>query len=257
MKSELQKVGFSDTEATILMTLLENNRLTVSAISRLTGLKRTTIYSAADELVNKKVIQKDETNKIIYYILIDPSDIKNILITEKRKLKKREVEIIDLIRGLETIPRSKNFSQPRIQTAYGEDMYDFLYKRITVWNQSIIDLSNSIIWGFQDDYILEDPKFKAFSKWYWGFAPKSIELKFFGSNKEVNINFEKQVDKPIGPRRKFKFVDGLPFNANQWICGEYIINIVNSEKPCYIVEIRDRLMAENLRIFYKKIWENN
>lgn len=43
--------------------------------------------------------------------------------------------------------------------------------------------------------------------------------------------------------------------GTQWVAGDYVINIITSHKPHYLVEIKDAVMAENLREMLKGMWE--
>lgn len=250
-------MGLTETEAVIFLTLLKNNRLTSSAIGRLTGLKRTTIYSAADELCNKGIIQKDETSGVIYYLLIDPSNLENLIQSDKRKVRQKEKVLKSVSDDLEKIPRANGLVLPKVRMVYGDEIYSFMRQRLSIWDKSAVDIADSVQWGFQDDSIFHDEKIIEIAKWYWKNTPKSMSLKMFGNNRSLNDSLDEKVNMNLSKQRQFKFVDNLPFTANQWVWGEYIINYVCSEKPHYLIEIRDRLMADNLRILYKKIWEEN
>jgi hypothetical protein len=74
----------------------------------------------------------------------------------------------------------------------------------------------------------------------------------FSNNSEI----EKEMgDKEI-TRRMIRFWDDKNnFTSTQWIVGEYIISIVTKEKPYYLVEIHDAVMAHNMREVFKKLWE--
>lgn len=256
--NDLVKLGFSHTDSAILLCLVENERMTVAGIVRLTGLKRSTIYSAADEMSNLGVLKKDITGKVTYYTLSDIKDLKIFLSREKKKVEEKEEVLGRLLPKLEKIPRTRKFVTPRVQVVTGEDIYDFLYKRFAVWNQSMIDSGDPTHWGFQDDSILKDPGFVKFIEHYWRKSPPEIRLRVFGSDPDFASEFAiKDSVSEYKERRQSKFVKDLPFTSNQWILGEYIIHYVISEKPNRMVEIRDRLLADNLRLLFKKLWEDN
>lgn len=257
MKEELKKIGLSDTEASVYLCLLENTRLTPSAISRLTGIKRTTIYSASDEMFRVGIIRKDVTRKLIYYSVAEPAELKNLISRQKRKIHEQENELQQLLDKLERIPRNQIGSVPRIQFINESEIENFFYTRFPVWVQNMVDINETTQWGFQDDSILEKPFFKKIAVWYWNTVPKHTDIKMFGSNPKKNSALNKEIPKDIKGNRQFKFVKDLPFSANQWVIGEYVINYMASSKPNYLVEIRDRLLADNLRLLYKKLWNNS
>jgi sugar-specific transcriptional regulator TrmB len=254
-KEQLLKIGLTETEATVYLALLENNRLSPNGIHRLTGIKRTTIYAAADELVKKGIIQKDDSKKTIYYVAGSPKDLKNIIAKEKRALLEKENSIDELIPELEQLPKTRHFTIPKVQTIAEADIDDFMYRRAPIWKQSMIDTGETTWWGIRDGSVMQLEKQLKFVKWFWETAPKSIDLKVFGADTPEEKSAEDKLTSHVPSRRIVRNIGGDPFTANQWIAGEYIINYVTAQKPNYMVEIRDRLLADNLRSLYRRLWE--
>lgn len=254
--SDLINIGLTETEASVYLALLENSRLSPNGIARLTGLKRTTIYAAADELARKGVIQKDDSKKTIYYVCGSPDDLMNLVQKDARELKEREAHIKLLIPQLEQLPKNKHFTIPKVQTIAEADIEDFMYRRAPLWKQSMLDTGETTWWGFRDGSVMQLEKQRQFVKWFWETAPESIDLKVFGADTPAENDAEQTLSNHVPSRRVVRNIKGEPFTANQWVAGEYIINYVTAQKPHYMVEIRDRLLADNLRSLYKRLWES-
>jgi hypothetical protein len=45
------------------------------------------------------------------------------------------------------------------------------------------------------------------------------------------------------------------FTATQAVLGDYVIYAMTDEKPFYMIEIHDRVMAHNFRQVFKLLWE--
>jgi carboxypeptidase C (cathepsin A) len=56
-------------------------------------------------------------------------------------------------------------------------------------------------------------------------------------------------------RRVMRFWDkSEEFNETTWVVGNYVIFLVLNQKPEYMVEIHDPVMARNMRNLFKAIW---
>ncbi len=45
------------------------------------------------------------------------------------------------------------------------------------------------------------------------------------------------------------------FTANTWVCGDYLILISTHQRPFYLIEIHDAMLAYNIRELFKKLWD--
>jgi predicted transcriptional regulator len=253
MLKKLIELGLSKTEAEIYLALLEHNKLTPARISRITGINRSTVYAAALELVKKGVITEDLSGKTKYLLASEPENLLTEVEKNMLELKKKEKLIKEIIPNLELLPKSKNYSIPKIQFIEGEEILDFLYKKTSVWEQSMNDCRETTWWGFQDDTFVENIKFREWITWYWNRAPENIDLKLFTNQSDV----ENKISEQKIEKRQIKFWHGSKFTSTQWVVGEYIISIVTQGKLNYLVQIRDAVFAESMRNFIKNSWENS
>jgi len=254
IKDLLEKIGLSETETEVYLSVLEQGKALPSRISKQTNIKRPTVYAAAEELVKKGILEKDLSGKSTYYIASSPNTIENYVEQEKRAVLDKMKAAKDIVGELETIHRSKRYSIPKIQFVDGEDVEQFLYKQGLVWSEKMNTSNETTWWGFQDHTFVEDKKNRDWIDWYWKNVPDSINLKLFtndeGAEREI-------MSKKNTPRRYIKYWEGDPFTTSQWIVGDYVVNLVTNQKPYYLIQIHDKLLAENLRNLYKKLWEDN
>lgn len=253
MKEKLLKIGLNSTEIDIYLALLENGKLTPANISRLTGVNRSTAYATCSELLKKNIIEEDLSGKTKYFVALPPEKLKNYTDKQLREVRFQEGIINELIPELELLPKSGNYSIPKVQVVNGNDIEDFLYKKTPVWEKSMRDVGEKTWWGFQDHAFVEIEKYQKWILWYWKQAKEDIDLKLFTNQSTVE---EEMKGKNIS-RRNLKWWTGDNFTSTQWILGEYIVSIVTREKLHYLVQIRDRVLADSMRNLAKNLWSKD
>jgi predicted DNA-binding transcriptional regulator len=250
MQEKLEKMGLNKTESSIYLVLIEYSKLTPARISKITGINRTTIYAALSELVKKGLILEDLTGKIKYFVVLSPENLLNYTKRQKQEILQKEKIAQELVLELELLPKSKNFSIPKIQFVEGKDIKDFLYEKTPVWEQSMIDVGEKTLWGFQDHTFVENEDYRDWIFWYWKRVDEGFNLKMFTNQSDIE---EEMKGKKL-TNRMLKFWNGDDITSTQWILGEYIISIVTRGKLHYLVQIRDVVLAESMKNFVKHSW---
>lgn len=250
MKEKLMSIGLNQTEIDIYLSLLENGKLTPANISRITGVNRSTAYAAAAELLKKGIIEEDLSGKTKYYVALPPERLRDITEKKIKELKKQESIINELIPELDLLPKSNNYSIPKVQFINGEDIEDFLYKKTPIWEKSMRDIGERTWWGFQDHTFVETEKYRKWVLWYWKQSKEDMDLKLFTNQSTI----EEEMKGQNIYRRQLKLWTGDNFTSTQWILGEYIVSIVTRGKLHYLVQIRDRVLADSMRNFAKSLW---
>ena len=54
--------------------------------------------------------------------------------------------------------------------------------------------------------------------------------------------------------RTAKILGDIELTANMWVCGDSVIMIIVDQKPNYLIEIHDKMMAHNIKGIFKKLW---
>jgi predicted transcriptional regulator len=245
----LINLGLSLKEQTLYKLILDKGKISPTNISRLAKINRTTVYSVAKELIAKGLIVEDLGGKTLYYSPAQEKELERIIKKEKEILGQKEATISELREIIKNTPSSTNYSVPKIRFIDQDDLEAYLYEACPRWTENQL-ATDTTWWGFQDHSFVE--QYRAWIEWFWKKTPKEIDLKMFSNNSEI----EKEMgDKEI-TRRMIRFWDDKNnFTSTQWIVGEYIISIVTKEKPYYLVEIHDAVMAHNMREVFKKLWE--
>jgi sugar-specific transcriptional regulator TrmB len=243
----LHNLGLSSKEIAVYLNLLQHGKLTAGQITIKTKLKRTTVYSVLEELLIKKLINKDLGGKVESYYANPPEKL-NVLFEEEEQVLRKKKELAKRA-ALELTQLGGNavFSVPKITFAAGKDVAEFLYKATDKWNKSILQY-DQVMWGFSNPTYVQE--FSDYIEWYWQHTSSSVELKLFSADAEVERKFSTKY-----PRRQIKTWPGPKrFNSTLIICGDYIVMEYTDAEPYYLIEIYDKPMADNLRELFKVIW---
>ena len=101
-QEKLGALGLSEDEARIYVELLKDSQ-TYLALSRHTGINRTTIYRIVDELIKKSLVSKETTERGNYLIAKDPQTFGVVLADEEVELKKKREVYKSVLPDLESL----------------------------------------------------------------------------------------------------------------------------------------------------------
>ena len=90
LNQSLKDIGLNDKEVKVYVTLLKSGRLRPSALSKLTGINRATIYHTAKDLVNRGLIAEDLGGATIYLTALPPENLKQII--ERQDMLRRSLK---------------------------------------------------------------------------------------------------------------------------------------------------------------------
>lgn len=250
LEAILSGLGLSEKERVIYRTILEGGKIAPALIARKTGIQRTTVYSVASELKNRGLIIEDLGSKTLYYLPAPETELEKVIQKDQEKLEKKKEGLQQLQETLKLFSDPKTFSIPKIRFIAEEDLEKYLYDATPRWIES--NLANDTTWwGYQDHTFVE--RYKEWIGWFWKKAPSEISLKLFSNDQPI----ESEMRSAEINRREIKFWNGTnDFTGTMWIVGSYVIMIVTSQKPYYLVEIHDSVMAHNMRQVFRKLWAN-
>jgi len=247
----LTKLGFSDKETQVYLTVLENGKIAPARVASLTKIKRSTVYAVAKELLKRGVITEDVEGSGGYLVALPPENLNFAIKTEEQAIAVKKRIVKEAISELLTIPQSTSYSVPKMRFIDEYNVKDFLYRQTPVWEESMSLTKEQTWWGFQDHTFVEDKECGEWVEWYWSRAPEQYDLKLISNDSEIE---EKMKTKNI-ERRVVKFwKKDFKFTATTWILGEYVVFVMSKQRPHYLVEIHDAVYAQNMREVFRNLW---
>lgn len=254
INESLKQLGFGEKEITVYTTLLQHGKLTPAALGRISGLNRTTVYSTAKELAQKGVIAEDLGGTNLYLLARPPQDLENIAKKEEKLLQEKKAVIKNAIEELQSITKGTEYTIPKIIFKAQDEVEEYLYRQTPKWDKSILKYDR-VWWGFQDHTFVKH--YEKWIDWYWekgGDAETSLKL--------ISNEAAEQIKKKKFERRQIRFwQQSHNFKTTTWILGDFVVMIVTNQRPHYLMEIHDAVLAHDQREIFKGIWktqiENN
>lgn len=242
----LQQLKCSEKEIEVYLYVLKQGKTTPARIAKGTGINRSTVYVVLNKLKKNGLIVEDISSKILFYSASSSEMVEDMFYRQQEKLNKKKNIAKKLAEELEMIPQSKNYSIPKIRFVEEDDLEDFLYKNQKKWKDSA-DMEDGCCWGFQDHSFVEN-----YQKWIdWAWKTHRMKVKLFSNESDI----EKKLSNKFDGFRNIKFWSkNLDFSSSTWIMGDYLVMIITRQKPFYLVEINDAVLAHNLREVFKNIW---
>ncbi len=245
----LSKIGFSKKESILYETVLQYGRLSYTDLSQKTGLNRTTTYSAARELLIKGILQEDFSSPVKNLIAAPPEALLVMTTQEEAKLKEKKELVGKAIENIRTIPTISGYIAPAISFIPEPRIAQYLKQRNDEWNRSLL-ATDKTWWGFNDSNFIARYGIEWIT-WYWKVAPKGIHVKVFSNDKSIEHELQKQMPN----EREVRFWRGNhEFTGSFWIIGEYVVTTNVRQSPHYLVEMRDKTLAHNLRTMFSTLW---
>ncbi len=244
----LKELELSNKEEKVYRIIIERGKVAPALIARLAHINRTTVYSVTKDLKDRGLIVEDMSGKTLYYTPARSEELDKVIKKEKEKSEEKISTIKKLQSELALLPESKTYSIPKIRFIDEADIEAYLYEALPRWHQSMLKVDTTW-WGFQDHSFVE--KFEKWIDHSWKVAPETIDLKLLTNGGEVE---KKMKDKKYAEKRSVRFFPKSDFSATQWVLGDYIVFIITKERPYYLIEIRDAVVAENTRELFKKLW---
>jgi predicted transcriptional regulator len=251
LNDHLKNLGLTDKEISVYLEVLKNGRVSPAAVSRTTKINRTTVYSVSKELGKKGFIVEDLAGQASTLVAIPPQELRFLIQKEEKELEQKKQSIGQMIEELQSFTKNTKYAIPKITFIQEEDLMDYLYKRSDEWHRSIMEY-DGILWGFQDHTFAEN--YEKWIDWEWRVGgPKDLRLRLFSNQSGIE---EKNKGKEYSDRRKIKYwKKEKTFTGTVWVHGDYLILVQTGQRPHYLVEIYDKLLAENMREFFAGVWD--
>ncbi|MBI2410922.1 MAG: hypothetical protein HYV32_03485 [Candidatus Kerfeldbacteria bacterium] len=248
MEKELfSTLGFNEQEQAVFLAVQQTGKISPARVAKLTGINRTTVYSIGKKLIQLGLITEDIGNKVRYLVAGNPKALLDLVTKEEQQIKKKKEAAQILSRNITTIMSAVEYSVPKIKVIEESDLTTYLHKQYEHWKESGEAIDNTW-WGFHDSSFTEH--YGRWIDWTWQQGPKDLKVRFLTNDKNIERAMrEKYVQRLVKPTRKGEF------DASLWVIGDYIIMVKTRDRPHYMVEIHDAVLARNLRELFKNMWE--
>lgn len=238
----LQKLYLSKNEAIIYETLLKYGELSVSTISKKSGIHRRNIYDTINHLLPKGLISEKIGSKENTYVAVDPKKLTELI-------KEKEIELNKIMPIFQKMYKTKT-----------ETDAVFIYKGVEGWKnylRDVLDVGEDL-YTIGGKGAWNDPRIQTFLQDFLKKAEKKkikFHVLFDGSKEDIPqsvINTTKSNHKFLPPK--------YSNNSTIDIFGDRVVIFSNIENrmidaKATLTIIKNRIVADSFRTWFKMIWD--
>lgn len=120
LAKELTKLGLSILEAEVYLGLLQRKLTTAGALSKHIGMKRSTVYTILDSLIEKGLVSTTQVESVKHYQAASPDRIADFLRKQKEDLAIKEGIFYELSGNLDELYQNK-LTAPKVTIFEGKN----------------------------------------------------------------------------------------------------------------------------------------
>ncbi len=248
----LHELSFTDKEITVYLALAEHGNLSVPSLVRLTGINRTTIYSVADQLMDKGVVIEDVSRKKGGFMALPPEALMKVADRIEAEAKQMRGRAERLIIELNQLNKKSAYPIPKVALIPEDQIAEHMISQAPRLAEDALKHGGGAVWGFTDATYLQR---------YWDSVHeylsnpkiKQIQINLIGERSDV----ENAMLESKHSHRKIRFWhEKFNFTCSMWVFGTIVIMVITQQRPYYLLEIHDEVLATNLRLVFSGIWES-
>lgn len=251
MQRSLEELGLSAFESRVYLDLIHAGLVSAHELSRRLSAPRSSVYTALESLIRRKLVATDSARRALRYRAESPNALATAVEEQRALLVEKERAIIKLTQELHPLLADRVHSESRIEFAEGRSKVErFLFDNLKRWRDSIIRTDRST-WGFQDHSFVEE-----YSKWIKSaWKVLHVEARIAGRILSNSSSTERKLKGRIPGRDVRILPDHYQFSSTTWVMGDYVVIIMTRTEPFYVLQIREPVLAANLRAVFKILYE--
>ncbi len=250
---DITELGLTAREVTVYLSLAESGKTTAHSLSKRVDMPRASVYFLLEALEKRGLVTSRKQSGTSFFAANPPGFLVKMLEREKDLLNTKISKAKDTAERLAPLFMSRNFSVPKLLFFEGKDaVRRMLYEFEDEWHKSILE-TDCTWWGFEDPFL-----FQHYETWYRHIWEK------FKKEREEKIKVRVFVDSPEASDLKKRFpgttlkpLQSHPqFTGTLFLMGEYLLMLVSQQKPHYAFQIKDQVLAANLRVIFTLMWQD-
>src|SRR3989338_148278 len=249
--SILEEYGLDEKEIKIYASLVEKGELNAYALAKITGIHRSTAYAVIERLSSRGFISKIQKGEKTFYSAIEVSKIiskikekESLLLSLIPEFEKIKEEGISRVRVFESKESQKQFSFNLFNQINSGNIKEFYLlsggpsKEVNPEKKDEEDLTSKL---FMERLLKELKKQKSSKKMEY----KGIWNEKFKGSDLLNL---------FSGLGEYRFLEEIPTLATLVIYGEYIAYLFTINWNPQVIEIQNRLIAEENRAYFSYLW---
>ncbi len=239
----LKKIGLSENEIKIYLTLLKTGAASAYDISKTTNIYRVHIYDKLEQLQTKGLVTTIYKGAKKYFQATSPIKIKQYLEEKKKELEMQEQQIdkiLPQLHALTLLPKEDTL----VEVFKGNEGLKYVLKDVIKTKKEVL------LTGIDDEkYQQALPIFM--QQYFRDLKNNKIKERIITAKKKNIFLF----DKKLAPTTEYRYLESKQFNpTNTFIYGNNVV-IVTWGTPVSAVMIKNKQVAETYRNHFEHLWK--
>ncbi len=245
IKSVLRKVGLTDGEIRVYLSLIELGSVTVGPIIKKSGISSSKVYEVLDKLIHKGLVKYIIKEKTKYFQAAQPVSLKDYVTSKEIELRGVKSDLDYVIDKIKAFPIDKKKEE-------GARIYKGHKGMKTGMLEAIESIPDSGEYYFFSAGYGLDPYLKQFFKnLSLELRKRKIKIKGLANVREKSL-FSKYYKKLGYDMRYVSF----SWPSDITIAGDFLIILVWDKAEPVIYMIQSKLLVESYSSFFKGLWED-
>ena len=233
----LPSLGMSPMQAKVYLGALELGEGTIQALSRKSGVNRSTIYTFIEEFKARGYILETRRSKRRVYSAINPERLVEIQKSRVNELEEMLPELLAI--------NNRSSKKPRVTYYEGSKGIENVYSDMLRQKKEIF--------AYED---LDNLKAGLSEKFFDFFPKERARRNIIIRSISRDTNFAREFSQHnIGLLRETKFISAPEFKTDINIYGNKVAMMNLRGKPPFCILIEDPLLSETMRITWRELWE--
>lgn len=239
----LRKLGLSENEIKIYLTLLKIGSSTSYEISKKTGIYRVHVYDKLEQLMNRGLVTYVFKGATKHFQATHPNSLKQYIEDKKSELIQQELAIEAILPELEELRKTPK-EDTIVEVFKGVEGLKYFLKDVITTKSEVLIID------------IDDAKYNEALPL---FMPQYFKALRNQRIKERIITVKRKniflFDKKIAPTTEYRFLEEKQFNPTNTAIYEDKVVIVTWGTPVIAIMIRNRHIADTHRKNFEYLWK--
>ncbi len=242
LNKTLARLGFTEKESKIYLTLLEQGTLRARDLSRKTSINRVTVYDILEGLAKKGLISKIKKSGATFFTALEPARLLNDLDRKTEALEEERQKLQDILPQFISLQYTGT-SKPKVQFFEGEKGMREAYEDTLTTKKQIIAYAN-----FET---MQEGLPGFFPKYFHRRAGKKIFIRaVFPQNK---LSLERAQHNQEEFRDTRFFPENVTFSPEVNVYDNKMLVASWKEKMAVIIESKE--LADLQKVIFESLWQ--
>lgn len=242
MKEILSQIGLQDNEIDVYLLLLSSPLLTVQQIADSTKIKRTNVYRIIDNLIDQKLVIRDES-PVSRFSVTEPQSLQKI-IEEKQLALKQTAKTLSLSMPSFRSQYSLSLDKPGVVHMAGREGFERLLK-------DMISSQTEVLLVASNDVPSDEDTLKRFRE-------LQLEMRDAGVTTRAlfhNASFKDRIRHEFTERGfNVRFIGDAPFRGEVILYEDNVVFVVYD--PSIVVTIvTNQHIVTTMRLLFEQVWQ--